>query len=240
MNLKKFNDQYGISVLARRHFDYDNPSAQRRSIGKERETLSFAMVWGRQLDPAELGLSPKGTRDAFNQGVELARQSVIPSVIFYGSDQRNYDGARFTAAGVESITGKPVEFYRHMGVGYPVYRQPGQTEEALNAFGDLFVHRYLAEAPGVEILWTETALSFENRIAGAVVEKYPSGTPVLFDLNFEQMTLLYYLHVLGVKRRKIPFERGVWTPTKGGGVVYGEDFQIAKEFRPDLTIVGMD
>lgn len=235
MNLEQFREAHGIAAIARRHFAYDNPSANHRHIGNA--NLSFAMVWSRQLDPAELGLSPTGAKDAFNQGMELARQGVIPSIIFCGCDQRNYDGARFTAAGVEEVSKTSVWFCKHAGIGYPVYSLPARTEKALGEYGDPFVHRYLAERPEVERLWTETAAGFETRIVGAVIEAYPAGTPVLFDLNFEQMVLLYHLHVLKVERQAIPFEKGAWIPTKGGGVVYGRDFLVAKEFRPDLTVV---
>jgi hypothetical protein len=131
-------------------------------------------------------------------------------------------------------------------VTYPHYPFPDWLKIEAKRQGDYMVHAYLAGSGGFECTpehrdstgcWSEPPEVFEARVVSAVTAKYPLRTPVLFDLNFEQLTLLYFLHVKGLKRQQIPFEKGAWVPTKGGGIVYSSDFKVAKEFRPDLTIV---
>lgn len=236
MNLKDFSDQHnGIKAIVRRHFDYEPVLATQATQGGGYGSLAGALIYTRVIDPAKLGLSTKGVQGAINQGRKLAEMGIMPSIIICGIDQRNLDGARHTAGGIKEVSGEEIHYFTSPAVTYPHYRDPHQLSQAIDKYGDYIVHRYLAEREEVAGLWSEPASVFEARVVSAVMADYPEGAPVLFDLNFEQLVLLHFLHVEKIKRSGIPIENA-WCPTKGGGIVYGVDGQVA-EFTPELEII---
>lgn len=225
--LQDFASQFKVHAIARRHFDYDNPMPNKDA----------SLVYTRLADPAKLGLSPKGARAAFEQGRALAQRGLVPTQIICGIDQRNVDGARFTAAGIEDVAGKTVPYVTSPAVTYPHYTSAAQLAAAIAEHGDFIVHRYLCDSGDVAGLWTESAAGFVGRVTGAVTDRYFSGTPVLFDLNFEQMVVLHYQFI-----SKEPIGPKGWIPTKGGGIVFsfrgmGGHCMAAAEFTPDLVLV---
>lgn len=236
MNLKDFQTDYGIGAIVRRHFDYRSPFTAGNSALKP---FNFPLVYSRSLDHGKLGLNCKGARAAIEQGQRLVELSTVPGAIICGCDQRNFDGANLTAEAIiermPESSGLPV--LTSPALTYPHYSYADQVKLAAEEFGDYMVHRNLAGEEAVEGLWTERPETFEARIVSGVMSDYPNLGTVLFDLNFEQLVLLYFLHVRGLKRVEIPFEKGAWVPTKGGGIVYSEDRTVVKEFHPDLTIV---
>ena len=234
--LKDFADRYGIRAIVRRHFEYDNPATQLKS--DRGSALVAALTYSRCLDPGKLGLSANGARDALKQGHLLAEMGIRPKSIICGLDQRNYDGARLTAAGLREATGVEVPYYTSPAVTYPHYSNVVQASDAFTSYGDYVVHMYLAGRGEMWGLWTETRHVFKTRIVSAIEANYPSGGPVLFDLNFEQLTLLHYLDVMSIKEMdNIPWKSDEWVPTKGGGIVYGNTAGIVAEFKPDLTLI---
>lgn len=238
MNLRDFSDEHGeIQTIIRRHFDYEVPSGLESTAGGGYGSLLGALIYTRGLDSAKLGLTPEGAIQAFEHGEKLATMGVAPKTIICGIDQRNYDGARFTRAGIRKVSGIIVPYLTSPAVTYPHYSNPTQLANVIDQFADEMVHMYLAEQEEVRGLWTEPARVFEARIVSAITADYPNGTPVLFDLNFEQITLLYYLFIKKVKRLEIPFEKGnVWLPTKGGGIAIAID-KAAVEFTPQLEVI---
>jgi len=235
-DLRSFVEAHGVELIVRRHFDYDPglPVVKETAAGAY-GSLSGAMIYARCLDPAKLGLSARGVVDAIEQGKALARMDIIPAAIICGIDQRNRDGARLTAAGIKEITGQDVSYYTSPAATYPHYSDPQQLAQAIEQFDEYMVHMYLAGDERVAGLWTEPADVFAGRIEAAVRANYSFGEPILFDLNFEQLTLLYYSWVKEVEPCDIPVQGG-WCPTKGGGIIWGEGEAVGV-FNPDLTLV---
>lgn len=224
-NLKDFSDQHeGLRFIARRHFGYRKP------VGDDQQ----AMVYTRQLDPGKLGLDATGTRGAMMHGEKLATFGLIPDVIFYGRDQRNFDGAFLTAEAIKEQTKKAVPCFENVAVTYPVYRDNKETADALAQYGDPSVHRTLA---GNLKLWTEPVQVFQHRIVNSV-ELTIGEAFALWDLNYEAVVLLYYHYVKQIRALSdIPFEGpSVWLPIKGGGIAQGKDGMVAV-FDHDLNIV---
>lgn len=225
MNIRDFADKFGISAIVRRHFGYRKPVSDQEMGGYP---TRGALTYMRAFDKSRLGLTHQESAKAFAQGQKLGELAVAPGLIICGDDLRNFDGASATA---EALA---IPVITSPAVTYPHYTGFAKTRDSAEQYGDYNVHRYLASGePG--LLWSETPETFEARITSAVLSHY--GSPVLFDLNFEQVTLLYFLHVKGLKRQEIPFDKGAWTPKMGGGIVYSEDRKVAMEFLPDFTIV---
>ena len=131
MNLKKFSEQHGgIQVLARRHFEYEKPVAVPTTEAGGNLSIIGSLVYTRALDPAKLGLSPLGARHAYEQGKLLVSMGVIPRAIVCGIDQRNRDGARFSAAGIEEVTDQAVCYFTSPAVTYPYYSDEYQLDTA--------------------------------------------------------------------------------------------------------------
>lgn len=232
MTIADFVREYGVSAVARRHFGYNKPVSDGELGGYP---TRGALTYTRTLDHSRLGLTFKEGEKAYNQAGQFAAHGVVPALIIAGADQRNFDGARFTAEGFGDLPGGTApRFYTSPAVTYPHYTDFTSVQQALSEHGDYAVHAYLAGA--LQGIWSEPPEVFEARIVAAITANYSQG-PVLFDLNFEQVTLLYFRLVKGLKREQIPFANGSWTPTMGGGIILSADRKIASEFKPDLTIV---
>ncbi|MBU0963834.1 hypothetical protein KKC06_02230 [Patescibacteria group bacterium] len=206
--------------MARRHFEYTKPVNVPATEAGSNTSLLGALVYTRAFDPGKLGLTPDGALNALKQGKVLAELGIIPEAIISGIDQRNTDGARFTVAGIKEITGQDIQCLASPAITYPYYVDAYQTAELMEKYGDGMVHRCLAG--DLTEVWTETAEGLEKRIISAVGARYPWGTPILFEMNFEPMVLLYYWFVKGTQLSKIPLEDG-WCPTYGCMIVMTND-----------------
>lgn len=227
--IKDFADKFGVSAIARRHFSYNKPVTDKEMGGY---SVRGALTYMRALEHNRLGLTFKEGRNAYEQGEALIKLGVLPQRIIAGTDQRNYDGARFTAEALTDL-GHPTAYYTSPAVTYPHYTEFGLVEAALRQFEDFAVHRTLAgQLTG---LWSEPVSVFEARIIAGLTADY-GVVPILFDLNFEQITLLYFRLVQRLELKDIPFEAGAWKPKMGGGVVISADRQVAREFLPNFTI----
>ncbi len=218
----------GIRVIARRHAAYNKPALQVDAI-----TMA-SLIYSRTIDPQLLDLNAEGAKMMYEQGELLAEMSLVPDRIITGIDLRNWEGGLQTAAAIKAKTKIEVPCHRSPAVTYPYY-DATKVAAAWVQYGDQAVHAYLAEQPGTEGLWTESAGDFMNRIEMSVASVAWPGT-TLFDLNFEQLTLLHYIHVEKIQRQDIPFDKSAWIPKNGGGIVYGNDGAVA-EFNPDFTLV---
>ena len=236
MNLRDFTDQHGVIAIVRRHFDYRSPLPEGKD-GSVKSSLKCALTYSRTVEAGKLGLTHRGSEMAFKQGQMLAQWGIIPKEIITGCDQRNMDGGLSTQEAIKEEKGVTVPVKQSPAVTYPYYSDIEQSERIFDEFGDFAVHMYLAEQEEVAGLWTEPSLVFNARITGSF-HIDPGCRPVLFDLNFEQMVLLHYSHVEKIHGSKIPFKKSdnPWTPSKGGGIVYGEDGTVA-EFTPELEII---
>lgn len=233
VNLKDFSDRFGIAAIVRRHFGYRKPVSDKQMGGYP---VRGALTYMRALDPGTLGLTHLESAKAFEQGRTLASlgSAITPRLIITGIDQRNRDGGNSTAEGIENAGQAIPPVWPQPAVTYPYYVNYEESRAAIEADHDFVPHRYLA-GKGQQI-WSEPPAVFKGRLVIAVHADY-RVSPVLFDLNFEQLVLLYYTDVAKVELADIPFNPGAWVPTMGGGIVYSEDRKVAMEFRPDLTIV---
>jgi len=229
MNIRDFSDKHGLKAIVRRHFVYNKPA-----LPVDANTMC-ALIYSRTIDPSLLGLSEVGLAQAYRQGEQLVEMGIIPCRIVSGTDLRNTEGARQTAAAIRAATNKRMPFMAAPGVTYPYY-DATKVVPAWEQFGDMAAHAYLAGRPEVDGLWTETADAFEERIVSAINNLGHHEGPVLFDLNFEQLVLLHYTDVKHWPRPSIPYDNSAWIPKNGGGIVYGEDGTVA-EFNPDFTLV---
>lgn len=218
----------GIRVIARRHAVYNKPV-----LGLESTTMC-ALIYSRAIDPQLLGLNSEGAAQMYKQGELLAEMGLIPDRIITGIDLRNWEGGLQTAAAINAKTNLEIPCHRSPAVTYPYYNA-NKVAAAWARYGDQAVHAYLAEQPGTEDLWTESAADFMNRIEMSVASVAWKGT-TLFDLNFEQMTFLHFHLVEQVRQTEIPFGPDAWVPKNGGGIVIANDDAVA-EFHPDLTMV---
>lgn len=232
MNIRDFAEQYGISAIARRHFAYRKPVSDDELGGYP---IRGALTYMRAFDRGRLGLTHAGSVKAFEQGICLGAMHIVPHLIIVGDDQRNLDGGFSTAEGIKEAAGADIPVLTSPAVTYPHYTYFGITRDCLGKFEDYAVHRYLG---GQDLLrlWSEPPAVFEARVTAAVLADY-NGAPILFDLNFEQITLLYFLHVRGIRREEIPCGKKAWKPTMGGGIVYSADREVAMEFAPDFSMV---
>ncbi len=229
MNIYDFAQHHGLKAITRRHFAYN-----KQVLPVDNNTLC-TLIYSRTICTEQLGLSGAGSDAAVKQCQLLAQLGILPKVMVSGIDLRNVDGARLTAAAIAVNSGKPVPCIKSPAVTYPYYDATA-TLKAYQEFGDQAVHMYLAEKPEVAGLWTEPASVFEARITAAISANYPHGSPVLFDLNFEQMTMLHFLHVEKISRLDIPTDKNAWCPTMGGGIAYGTD-GAAMEFTPEFEMI---
>lgn len=236
MNLKDFAAQYGIHAIARRHFAYRKPVTDAELGGY---ATRGALTYMRALEASRMGLTHVEAVKAFEQGRRLISEMwIAPKVIIAGCDQRNLDGANATAEGIAAAGGTQPQVFSSPAVTYPHYTSFPVVKEALEQYGDLAVHRVLAGQ--LHGLWSEPANVFDARLCAAFTADYDGfvgGGPVFFDLNFEQITLLYFRFVRGFELSEIPFEDGAWMPKLGGGIVLSYDRLTAREFAPDLTII---
>lgn len=230
MNLSEYSALHtGIRIIARRHFQYNKPTDGLP------DNLSGALTYTRSFDHGKLGLSPVGANNAFTQGEALVKLDIIPSIIITGIDQRNSDGARFTIAGIEKAGGPKIPYKESPAVTYPYYTDLTELVKAIEKFGlDYLVHHHLAGQSGVPGLWSEPVEIFEQRIMGTVEADYHWDYPILFDLNFEAILLLYYRLVQDVPRTEIPVDG--WCPEYGDMIVVFEDGQTAL-FNANLELV---
>lgn len=234
--IKNFAAEFGVSSIARRHFGYRKPVSDSEMGGY---ATRGALTYMRAFESDRMGLSHVEAAKAFEQGRALAKELwAPPRVIIAGCDQRNQDGANATAEGVGAAGKTQPAVYTSPAVTYPHYTDFTKVKSVLEQYGDLAVHRVLAgQLRGV---WSEPASVFDARVCSAFTADYDgfgSDGPVFFDLNFEQVTLLYFRFVRKLELKDIPFEEGSWMPKLGGGVILSADKKTAKEFAADLTIV---
>jgi hypothetical protein len=180
------------------------------------------MVYSRAIDPAKLGLSPEGAVNAMKHGQQLAASGFIPNAIITGIDQRNRDGGRFSAEGIKQVSGVDVPIFTSPAVTYPHYRDPFDTSDQMEKYGDGAVHRSLN---GQLQLWSEERTAFATRVLSAVKAEYPWANTVLFDLNFEQMVLLYHTLLKKLALDDIPSDG--WCPQYGEMIVIANDGTVA-------------
>lgn len=236
MNIADFSKKHGVSALVRRHFGYRKPVSDGELGGYP---VRGALTYMRVLERGRLGLTFVEARKAFDQGGQLVALGVVPELIISGDDQRNFDGGNATAEGIKAAGGQDVRVWTSPAVTYPHYAGFERVKEALEKHGDLAVHHALR---GGLYLWTEPVACLEARLLAAVLGYYEDERttaihPILFDLNFEQITLLYFRLVAGIEFRDIPCDKGAWQPKMGGGIIISADRKIAREFLPDLSIV---
>lgn len=232
MDLKDFVNQFGVSSIARRHFAYRKPVSDAELGGY---STRGALTYMRALEASRMGLSHLEAHKAFEQGQRLVELGITPSLILTGCDQRNQDGGHATAEGIAAAGATQPSVFTNPSVTYPHYTSFPVVKEALDKYGDLAVHRVLAG--NLSGIWSEPASVFDGRICASFISDYGTTGPVFFDLNFEQVTLLYFRFVRGLELSNIPFEEGSWMPKMGGGVILSADRKTAKEFAADLTIV---
>ena len=208
----------GIKWIARRHFEYRIPVPVTQTAADNNAGEIGAMVYTRHIAPEKLGLNAAGACGAMMHGEKLAHWGLIPSVIYHGRDQRNFDGAWLTAEAIERATKEKVTCLENPAVTYPVYRDIQETSAALAKYGDPAVHQTLA---GSLHLWTESPQTFFARICGAIND---AEEGVLWDLNFEAIVLMYYVYVASVKNiSRIPSDKMAWIPLKGSGIVMAKN-----------------
>lgn len=229
--LREFANAHGISAICRRHFGYTKPVSDTELGGY---ATRGALTYMRALEHSRLGLTFREGEKAYKQGQALVALDLVPGLVITGIDQRNLDGGRFTAEAIADLKAGSPRVYTSPAVTYPHYTDFETVRAALAEFEDYAVHRYLAGA--LAGIWSEPVEVFEARLIAAVKADYGIAS-VLFDLNFEQITLLYFLLVKGLKRSEIPFEKGSWCPKMGGGIVLSHDRQVAAEFNADFAIV---
>lgn len=211
--LRDFQNQFGISAICRRHFAYRKPVSDEEMGGYP---ARGALTYLRAFERGRLGLTASEVIKAYQQGEKLAALGVNLLTVITGDDQRNFDGGSATAEAMGKTLGLVVPVFTSPAVTYPHYTAFPVVRDALAQYGDYAVHAYLAGA--IDRLWSESAATFEARILSAMKDDLGGGR-TLFDLNFEQITLLYFRLVKGLERSAIPFEPGSWTPKMGGGVV---------------------
>jgi len=232
MNLSEFAAKHdGVHRLCRRHFEYEVPVHVPKTDHGGNKSIFGGMVYSRAMDHSKLGLTPIGANRAMKQGRLLAEMNLIPSVIISGIDQRNYDGARFTVAGISEVTSQSVPFCPSPAVTYPYYFDPFETAEATDEFGDAVPHKCINDTLR---LWTESSQVFEARIMSAVQGKCRWEDPILFDLNFEAIVLLYYRLLKGVELYQIPDDG--WCPNYGDFIVTAADGAVAL-FNAELELI---
>lgn len=230
--IKDFAAEFGVSAIARRHFAYRKPVSDREMGGY---AVRGALTYMRALEKDRMGLSHLEAAKAFDQGRQLVELGIVPKLIIAGCDQRNMDGANATAEGITAAGGSFTAVFSSPAVTYPHYTGFALVQSMLAQYEDLAVHRMLAGQ--LQGLWSEPASVFDLRVLAAVQADYGVNGPVFFDLNFEQITLLYFRLVQKLQLNEIPFQAGAWMPKMGGGVVISADRKTAKEFAADLTII---
>ncbi len=229
MTLQDFAQNHGLKAIVRRHAVYNKP------VLPVDGNMMCALIYSRTIDPSQLGLNAEGSTQMYRQGELLAEMGIVPSRIVTGIDLRNVEGGNYTAAAIKKATGQSVTCHKSPAVTYPYY-DANKALTAWQQFGDVATHMYLADRPEVNGLWTESAATFESRITSAIENTNDENGVVLFDLNFEQVTLLHFLHVEKIDRKDIPFGPTAWCPKNGGGIAYGSDGTVM-EFNPDFEMI---
>lgn len=234
MNLQEFSGEHGrIEAIFRRHHEYRKP--------KGNSPEAMAQIYIRQVSTHLCYLTPVGIKAAFKQGEVLCAMGIIPKTMFCGIDLRNWQGAKITADAIFENSNQRPDVLSLPVMTYPVYRRADQTAQAIEKFGDFMVHRYLNSFNRdlLSDLWTETAEMFVARISMAIEQilSFPSpyDSPVLFDLNYETLVVLFYKLYVLAELRDIPDEGG-WEAENGGGIVYAKDKTIAV-FDSGLNII---
>ncbi|MCL5009223.1 MAG: hypothetical protein M1400_02680 [Patescibacteria group bacterium] len=235
MNIRDFSEMHGLKAIVRRHAVYEKPALPVVGDNNAMNSLMCALIYSRTIDPKLLGLNKTGREMMYRQGELLVKMGILPELIISGVDQRNQDGARESAAAIRALTNRRTAFRAMQKVTYPKY-DATRAYEAWQQFGDMAAHMYLAGRPEVKGLWNESAEAFEARITSAVTADYSEGAPVLFDLNFEQLTLLHFLHVEKIGLTDIPYGPDAWCPKNGGGIAYGTDGMVM-EFDPEFQMI---
>lgn len=197
--------------------------------------MMCALIYSRTIDPSQLGLNLAGIAMATRQGEMLAEMGLVPKSIISGVDLRNVEGANLTAEAIKKAVDVKVPCHKSPAVTYPYY-DAKVAFQSWEQFGDYAAHMYLAGRPEVEGLWTETRETFASRITSAVEADYPGDGYVLFDLNYEQVLLLHFLHVEKINLDEIPHTKGAWEPKNGGGIAYGTDGTIM-EFDANFEMI---
>lgn len=227
MTIKDFANAHGLKAIVRRHAVYNKPTLPVDG------NMMCALIYSRTIDPSQLGLNAEGSAQMYRQGELLAEMGIVPDAIITGIDLRNVEGGQYTAAAIKKATGKTVPCHKSPAVTYPYYDTP-KALAAWQKFGDMAAHMYLAGRPEVDGLWTESPETFEARIHNGISD-FPEWT-ILFDLNFEQITLLHFLDVEGLVRPQIPYDAKAWCPKNGGGIAYGKDGAVM-EFDPEFNMI---
>lgn len=229
MTLADFSKMHGLKAVVRRHMVYSKPTLPVSG------NMMCALIYSRTIDPAQLGLNLAGSAMATRQGELLAEMNLIPKSIISGIDLRNVEGAFLTAEAIKKAIDVKVPCHKSPTVTYPYY-DATKALAAWDTFGDYAAHMYLAGRPEVEGLWTETRETFASRIISAVAAEYPGDGFVLFDLNYEQILLLHFLHVEKAHLDEIPHTKGAWEPKNGGGIAYGNDGMVM-EFDSEFNMI---
>lgn len=232
-NIGDFAHEHGIAAIVRRHFAYRQPASNADLGGY---SVRGALTYSGNLDDRDLGLTFAESVKAYEQGNTLVVLGCTPGMIITGSHQRNRDGGRVTADGIFVAGGPEVLVTSSPAVTMPTYPSISETRKALEEYDDYAVHAYLAGKLDRR-LWSESPQTFSTRVESAVADDYGVDGPVLFDLNFEALVLLYHRHVLGFTLGMISRDKSGWCPKNGGGLVYSLDRKIVREFAPDLNIV---
>lgn len=230
-NLGDFAKKYGVSTIMRRHFRYETPVGLEELVGGYPKR--GAMTYTRVVQGNLLPLTVESCLKAHEQAKQLVAMGVTPTRLNCGTDQRNIDGARFSAAAI----GGGMRWYQSPAWTYPYYADLAQASAEIERHGDAVVHRYLAGDETLEGLWVETRETFEARIVSSVLAKYPGSGPVLWDLNYEQMVVIYYRLFAELALDEIPHEGpGFWQPIYGCGLALSADRQMVVEFDEELGI----
>lgn len=233
--LKGFADEHGVHAIVRRHFRYAVPAGVEEMLGgyPGRGALTYARIIERNLLP----LTCASCEQAREQGRWLAQAGIVPERIVSGIDQRNIDGARWSAYGVGLETGEEPVFHQNPAVTHPYYGDPREIKALIEQHMDSVVHRWLRGEKGFERFCTEDRHTFKGRILSSIMADQDGS--VLWDLNFEAIVLLHYLLVVGIDLDEIPIEGDkYWEPKYGWGIAVSADRQWAVEFGEDLNLVG--
>lgn len=231
--IQQFVQHNGVKAIVRRHFDYNTLVP---SFGEGMSNLAPSLNYTHSLEESRIGLTPAACQQAFEQARQMAEWGIVPGFIVCGENQRNWDGARFSAAGIQSVTGNPVGYQSSPGVSYPRYIDATRLKNLLDTYGDAAVNMSLKGDERTTGIWTETPTNFANRVKDAILADYPWGI-TLFDLNFEALVAAYYLLVERRPLAELPIDpKTIWTPTKGGGIIIGTNGNCMM-YAPDLSIL---
>lgn len=153
---------------------------------------------------------------ALLHGVNLFQNGIVPKVIITGMGEiERTEGSRI-AEGIKTLS------FFHI----PILKLPAVTEPCFSLFG-----------VGNNWHCLEPLQLFASRINAAIFEQYQQGEPVLFNLCKEAVVLMYYEKLRGFMPEQIWPQENIWVAKRGGGIVFSQGFNIAREFLPDFTIV---